>query len=76
MKLGYHVTPDYQKYQTDALAGLVTEEGLRETVREVFYKAAEGYCYCPMFLPFGGWTTDVMIDEILKCGKTVYKDAE
>jgi len=44
-------------------------------VREVFEKTAEGYCYCPMFLPFGGWSTEVMIDEIMKCGKTIYKDA-
>ncbi len=74
MKLGYHVTPEYQKYSTDALAGLVNEEDLRKTVREIFYKAAEGYCYFPMFLPFGGWTTEVTMDEIRKCGETVYQD--
>lgn len=73
MKLGYHTTPDYQKYQAEELAGTLTEEDLRRRVRETFYKNAEGYCYCPMFLPFGGWSKDVMIDEITKCGKTVYK---
>ena len=75
MNLGYHTTPDYQGYQTEALAGTLTEEDLRRRVREVFEKTAEGYCYCPMFLPFGGWSTEVMIDEIMKCGKTIYKDA-
>ena len=75
MNLGYHTTPDYQGYQTEALAGTLTEEDLRKRVREVFEKTAEGYCYCPMFLPFGGWSTEVMIDEIMKCGKTIYKDA-
>lgn len=50
------------------------EEDLRKRVRETFYKAAEGYAYRPMFLPFGGWSTDVMIDEIMKCGKHVYKN--
>ena len=54
MNLGYHTTPDYQGYQTEALAGTLTEEDLRRRVREVFEKTAEGYCYCPMFLPFGG----------------------
>lgn len=73
-KLSYHTTPDYQKYQTAELSGTLTEEDLRRQVRETFYKTAEGYCYCPMFLPFGGWSKDIMIDEILKCGKTVYKD--
>ena len=56
MNLGYHTTPDYQGYQTEALAGTLTEEDLRKRVREVFEKTAEGYCYCPMFLPFGGWS--------------------
>ena len=74
MKLGYHVTPDYQKPQTDALAGLVTEEDVRKSARETFRKAAEGYCYFPMFLPFGGWTTEVTMDEVAKCSKTVYKE--
>lgn len=74
MNLGYHVTPNYQQYTAEALAGTLTEEDLRRRVRETFYKAAEGYAYCPMFLPFGGWSTDVMIDEIMKCGKDVYKN--
>lgn len=74
MKLGYHVTPDYQKYYTESLSGNIDEQELREKVREQFYKCAEGYCYYPMFLPFGGWTTQVQIDEITKCSKTVYKD--
>ncbi len=73
-KLSYHTTPDYQKYQTAELSGTLTEEDLRRQVRETFYKTAAGYCYRPMFLPFGGWSKDVMIDEILKCGKTVYKE--
>ena len=72
--LGYHTTPEYQKYQSAELAGTLDEASLRAEVREIFYRNAEGCCYCPMFLPFGGWSKDVMIDEILKCGKTVYKD--
>lgn len=72
-KLAYHVTPDYQTYSTEALSGTLTEEALRARVKETFLKAAEGYCYKPMFLPFGGWSTDVMIDEITKLGKTVYR---
>ena len=42
--------------------------------KDLFYPSAEGYCYSPMFLPFGGKAADVMWDEIWKCGKTVYKD--
>ncbi len=72
-KLSYHVTPDYQQYSTEALAGTLTEEDLRKRVGEAFCKAAAGYCYKPMYLPFGGWTTDVTIDEIGKLGKTIYK---
>lgn len=73
MKLGYHVTPDYQKYYTESLSGEVNEQDLRRRVRETFEKTAKGYCYFPMFLPFGGWTTEVMIDEITKCSKNIYK---
>lgn len=72
-KLAYHVTPDYQTYSTESLSGTLTEKALRARVKETFLKAAEGYCYKPMFLPFGGWSTDVMIDEITKLGKTVYR---
>lgn len=72
-KLSYHTTPDYQQYQAEELAGTLTEEDLRRRVREIFYKNAEGYCYCPMFLPYGGWSKDIMIDEITKCSKYVYK---
>ena len=73
-KLSYHATPNYQQYSTEALAGTLTEEDLRARVKETLLKTAEGYCYKPMFLPFGGWSTEVMIDEIIKLGKTVYKD--
>ena len=76
MKLGYHTTPDYQGYQTEALAGTLTEENLRRRVRETFEKNAKGYCYCPMFLPFGGWSTEVMIDEIMKDGKDIYREEQ
>lgn len=72
-KLAYHVTPDYQTYSTESMSGTLTEKALRARVKETFLKAAEGYCYKPMFLPFGGWSTDVMIDEITKLGKTVYR---
>ena len=47
MNLGYHTTPDYQGYQTEALAGTLTEEDLRRRVREVFEKTAEGILLLP-----------------------------
>ncbi len=72
-RLSYHTTPDYQKYYAVSLSGGITEEEERSEVRETLYRNAKGYCYCPMFLPFGGWTTEVMIDEINKCGKTIYQ---
>ena len=72
-KLGYHTTPDYQTYYMESLSGEVDEQDLRRRIRETFEKTAKGYCYYPMFLPFGGWTTEVMIDEITKCSKTIYK---
>jgi len=72
-RLSYHTTPDYQKYYAASLSGGITEEEERSEVRETLYRNAKGYCYCPMFLPFGGWTTEVMIDEINKCGKTIYQ---
>ncbi len=71
-RLSYHTTPDYQKYFAQSLSGGITEEEVRSEVRETLYRNAKGYCYCPMFLPFGGWTTEVMIDEVNKCGKTIY----
>lgn len=75
MKLGYHVTPDYQKFYTESLSGEIDEQDLRRRVRETFEKTAKGYCYFPMFLPFGGKVTEIMIDEITKCGKNIYKTA-
>ncbi len=72
-RLSYHTIPDYQKYFAQSLSGGITEEEVRSEVRETLYRNAKGYCYCPMFLPFGGWTTEVMIDEINKCGKTIYR---
>lgn len=71
-KLSYHTTPDYQKYHTEELCGTMVEESVRERVRETFLRNAEGYCYMPMFLPFGGRAKDIMIDEIEKCSETVY----
>ena len=47
---------------------------MREEVRKNFERNAKGYCYFPMFLPFGGWTTDVMIDEVRKLSKTAYRN--
>ncbi len=73
-RLSYHLIPDYQKYYTDSLAGELTEEEERRQVRETLYRNAKGYCYCPMFLPFGGKTTEILIDEIDKCRKTIYKE--
>ena len=29
-----------------------------------------------MFLPFGGWSTEVMIDEIMKDGKDIYREEQ
>lgn len=71
-KLSYHTTPNYQQYQAEELAGELTEEDLRRRVRETFKMTAAGYCYMPMFLPFGGWSRDVMVDEINKCAETIY----
>ena len=71
-KLSYHTTPDYQKYHTEELSGTFDEASVRERVRETFLANAEGYCYMPMFLPFGGHAKDIMIDEVAKCSETVY----
>lgn len=68
-KLSYHTTPDYQKYHTEELCGTMVEESVRERVRETFLKNAEGGCYLPMFLPFGGHAKEIMADEIDRCSK-------
>ncbi|MCC8141582.1 MAG: hypothetical protein LIO56_03480 [Lachnospiraceae bacterium] len=73
-RLSYHTTPDYQKYYAQSLSVGITEEEVRSEVRKTLYRNAKDYCYCPMFLPFGGWTTEVMIDEVNKCGKTIYQN--
>ncbi len=73
-RLSYHTSPDYQKYFTASVSGGITEEEVRREVRETLYKYAKGYCYSPMPLPFGGWTTEVMVDEIEKCRRTIYKE--
>lgn len=71
-KLSYHTTPDYQKYYTEELSGIFDEASVRERVRKTFLENADGYCYMPMFLPFGGHAKDIMMDEIEKCSETVY----
>ena len=50
------------------------EAAIRAKVDERFHKAAEGFCYSTMMLPFGTWPTDVMKDEVAKISKTEYKD--
>lgn len=71
-KLSYHTTPDYQKYHTEELCGTMDEASVRERVATTFKANAEGYCYMPMFLPFGGHAKDIMIDEIEKLSETIY----
>ncbi len=73
-KLSFHVTPDYMEYEAAGLSGKMDEEAIREKVREVFHKTADGFCYATMMLPFGTWPTDVMKDEVAKISKTEYQD--
>ena len=74
--LSYHMTPDYQRYYTDSLAkGYVDETAIRKEVGEILDKSAAGYCYSPMFLPFGGDAAKVMWDEIWTRGETIYQNA-
>ncbi|MBQ8592307.1 MAG: hypothetical protein IJ485_06150 [Lachnospiraceae bacterium] len=71
-KLSYHTTPKYQEYQALELTGELVEEKMRKEVSETFIKTAEGYCYMPMFLPFGGVSRQILADEIAKCAETIY----
>lgn len=71
-KLSFHMTQDYQNYYTRMMSGSLTDEEERKEVKETLLKTAEGYCYSPMFLPFGGHAKDVMIDETLKLAETIY----
>ena len=72
-RLGFHSTPVYMEYETAATAGTMTEGQIRKLVAERFHKAAEGFNYAPMFLPFGDWASAAMRDEITKLAATEYQ---
>ena len=69
----YHVTPVYMEYEAAAEAGIIDEAGVRAKVAERFHETAKNYCYAPMFLPFGGWASAAMKDEVFKLAKTEYQ---
>lgn len=71
-KLSFHTTPVYMEYETAAESGEMNEAEIRAKVAERFHAAAEGYCYATMMLPFGGWASDAMKDEVAKLSKTEY----
>ena len=71
--LAYHVTPVYMEYEAAAEAGTIDEAGVRAKVAERFHETAKGFNYAPMFLPFGGWASAAMKDEIFKLAKTEYE---
>lgn len=72
-KLAFHTTPRYQEFEANSLAGVLTEDEVRSKVRANILENAEGGNYFPMPLPWGGWWLPIMMDEIKKVGKDVYK---
>jgi uroporphyrinogen decarboxylase len=72
-KLSFHTTPRYQDFQADSLAGVLKEEDVRERVRKGIMENAKGGNYMPMVLPWGDWWRPIMIEEIERYGKEVYR---
>lgn len=72
-KLGFHTTPKYQDFQAATVAGTLTEADVRDRIRADVTKHAEGGNYMPFILPWGDWWVPVMVDEVEKCAKEVYK---
>ncbi len=72
-KMAYHTTPKYQDFHGAYLTGTLTEEFVRKRIREGIKKLAPGGCYMPMPLPGKDWWLDIMIDEIAKTGKDIYR---
>ncbi len=72
-KMAYHTTPKYQDFHGAYLTGTLTEAFVRERIREGIQKLAPGGCYMPMPLPGKDWWLDIMIDEIAKTGKDIYR---
>jgi len=62
------------EYEAQAESGTIDEAGVRAKVAERFHEIASGFNYAPMFLPFGGWASAAMKDEIFKLAKTEYQD--
>ena len=72
-KLAYHTTPQYQDFEGAYLSGTLTDEFIRERIRKSVAVNAAGGNYMPMPLPGNQWWRDIMIDEIARFGKNIYK---
>lgn len=71
-KLSYNVTPRYQELEASAAAGSLTEEIVREKVREEVMACAQKGIYTPAFVPLRNWWFPIALDEAAKCGKEIF----
>lgn len=73
-KLSFHTTPRYQEFEAATLSGKLTEEIIRKMIREDLVKNSKNGNYLPMVMPWGGWWLPIMLDEISKVSKNIYKN--
>lgn len=72
-RLNYHMGLDIQRYMADDLSGNLTEEQLRDDVRETVLTCAKGGSYFPVLAINDPkwWGTAVITDEVSKTAKQI-----
>lgn len=71
-KIVYDVFIDVQTYESMDNTGVLTEDILREKIREEISSQAAGGCYLPSFLLLNPKFADIIIDEFDKCRMSIY----
>jgi hypothetical protein len=70
-RLSYMVTPRYQELEAACAAGTLTEEHVRDAIRnEVMEDAATGP-YTPLLMPSKSWWYPIATDEIDRCEQEI-----
>ncbi|SHH95393.1 Uroporphyrinogen decarboxylase (URO-D) [Sporobacter termitidis DSM 10068] len=73
-KVVYDVYIDMQKYEVLDSVGKLTEDILRQGIREEIMKMAEGGCYLPNIMIFNDKWLPIIHDEINACRKILYQN--
>ena len=72
-KVVYNVYFDTQKLDVMESAGALTEQAVRQSIREEIMELSEGGCYIPALLLVRPEWTEIIMDEYESCREELYK---